>query len=222
MRPQTSAVALSRTLLKGKQPAGTCWQCYLAKRSISKSGANGLGQLRLHGTASPSGPASLPLARGTFDPVTGGDSFRPSFASQPSATPIPPSPDEVSPSATSGSSATDTMPQLADLEALRPPRSHAIPIPKMDAPTSSADFGLYHRRWGRLVSAVARAFTKEQVIHLARNVCHLPDISSNGGKRAMIRRLVSHVFQLPDPEEWVAREKDRTSNVSKTPVTQCE
>ena len=96
-------------------------------------------------------------------------------------------------------------PTIDDLLAYLP---RNLRIPKETDLTDSTDFALYTRRFNHILLNLDKAFTKKQISALAlRHLKLSPAEGKKASKRTLVRRIVTDLWELPDPQVRLANEK---------------
>ena len=96
-------------------------------------------------------------------------------------------------------------PTLDDLLAYLP---RNLRIPKETDLTDSTDFALYARRFNHILLNLDKAFARKQISVLAARHLKMSRAEANkASKKTLVRRLVTDLWQLPDPQVRLANEK---------------
>ncbi|CAD6577752.1 MAG: hypothetical protein CYPHOPRED_000367, partial [Cyphobasidiales sp. Tagirdzhanova-0007] len=110
-------------------------------------------------------------------------------------------------------------PTLADLLSYRPSN---IRLPKPSDLTSSTDFAIYTRRYDKAVHRIDKAFNRNQILRFARTDLKIPRLANKVGKMLVIKKIMSDIWKLPNPQEKKAQEEKQQQPSVKTDAEEQE
>jgi hypothetical protein len=96
------------------------------------------------------------------------------------------------------------MPTLEDLDTLKPRK---LQLPRIADSTTTPEVGLYIRRFKRLSSRVEKAFSKDQLVHLARRLTLIRAKTTIPKKKDIVRRILTDHWGMLDPAVIAAAEQ---------------